>query len=391
MTSLRNILTLVALAAPFALGHPGHDIREEAAERREFLERSTGSVRSCKPDLQSRGLHSASLERRQQMAHEARVKRGLTDRPLKKRDFYSVLDIDHKSSSDFSLGGDERLLFDDNSTNILQPETTQGPYWVDGELIRSNITEDQAGVPLYLDIQLIDVTTCDPVPAVLMDIWHCNSTGVYSGVAARGNGNENDTSNLNATWLRGIQPTDVNGVAQFVTTFPGHYTGRATHIHVLAHHSNDTIIRTNQTVISGNYTAHASHVGQIFFDQDLISEVETASPYNTNKQAITRNLEDYLLFEEAEVMDPMVEYVFLGDDITDGIMAWISIGIDPTADADITAAAAVYEDYGEMNPTKPADLGFGTPEEYAIRSSLQANAPPVTTSTSFSASTSTST
>jgi hypothetical protein len=213
-----------------------------------------------------------------------------------------------------------------------------------------------------------------------MDIWHCNSTGVYSGVTARSNGNGNDTSNLEATFLRGIQQTDINGVAQFESIFPGHYTGRATHIHVLTHNTNDTTIRTNGTLLSGNFTAHASHSGQIFFDQDLISQVEATDAYKVNQQVLTRNVEDYLFFEEAAGMDPVVEYVLLGDDIKDGIMAWISIGIDPTADKDIIAAAAVYSESGEMNPNPPPRLGLTTPEEKELQSSLRANAPKPTPS-----------
>lgn len=375
MVFTSSLLALGLLAAPVALGHPGHDIHEEAAERREFLKRSPNNVQSCIPQLERRGYQAAALERRQQMAHEARVKRGLTDRPLVRRDFSQVLETDHESTSDVSLGSDERLLFADNSTCVLQPEVTQGPYYVDGEMIRSNITEDQVGVPLYLDIQLVDTSNCLPVPAVFMDIWHCNSTGIYSGVTAKSNGDGNDTSNLEATFLRGIQQTDANGVAQFESIFPGHYTGRATHIHVLAHNPNDTTVRTNGTLLSGNFTAHASHSGQIFFDQDLISQVETTSPYNTNEQVLLTNAEDYLLFEEAAGMDPVMEYVLLGDDITDGVMAWISIGIDPTADNDVIAAAAVYQESGEMNPNPPPRLGLTTPEEHEIQSSLKANAP----------------
>lgn len=120
------------------------------------------------------------------------------------------------------LGDDETKLFVDNSSCILQPEVTQGPYYVDGELIRTSMVEDQQGVPLYLDVQLIDTSTCEPVPAAFVDFWHCNSTGVYSGVSASGNGDsDSDTSNLDATFLRGIQPTDVNGVVQIETIFPG--------------------------------------------------------------------------------------------------------------------------------------------------------------------------
>jgi protocatechuate 3,4-dioxygenase beta subunit len=55
--------------------------------------------------------------------------------------------------------------------------------------------------------------------------------GVYSGVQASGNGDSSDASNLDATFLRGIQPSNDEGVVQFESIFPGHYTGRATHIH----------------------------------------------------------------------------------------------------------------------------------------------------------------
>jgi protocatechuate 3,4-dioxygenase beta subunit len=113
---------------------------------------------------------------------------------------------------------------------VLSPEVTQGPYWVQGELVREDITDDQEGVPLTLDIQIIDVKTCEPVPEAFLEIWHCNSTGVYSGVVANGNGNANDTTNLDNTFHRGIQKSDEDGVVVFETQFPGHYTGRAVSI-----------------------------------------------------------------------------------------------------------------------------------------------------------------
>ena len=123
----------------------------------------------------------------------------------------------------------------------------------------------------------------------------------------------------------------------------------ATHIHVLAHNANDTIVRTNGTLLESNATTHASHVGQIFFDQDLISLVEATAPYKTNTQDLTLNSDDQILSEEAEDMDPFVEWVQLGEDVTDGIMAWISIGIDPTADDAVTSAATIYQTGGVEN------------------------------------------
>jgi hypothetical protein len=195
------------------------------------------------------------------------------------------------------------------------------------------------------------------VPSVFLEMWHCNATGVYSGVSASGNGNSDDTSNLNTTFLRGIQPSDVNGVVQFETIFPGHYTGRATHIHILSHNVNETTIRTNGTLLGSSFTAHSSHVGQIFFDQSIISQVEETSPYNTNTQSLTTNAEDDILASEATDMDPFVEYVLLGDSVSDGILAWISIGVDPTTDSETTSAGTYYKSGGVAN----ANSGMGAP------------------------------
>jgi protocatechuate 3,4-dioxygenase beta subunit len=139
-----------------------------------------------------------------------------------------VLATSHKSNlTGVTTDTDSSILFTGNNSCILTPETTQGPYWVEGELVRENVTEGQAGVPLTLDIQIIDVNTCEAVPQAFLELWHCNSTGVYSGVVANGNGNSSDATNLDVSWLRGVQQSDEKGVVVFQTVFPGHYTGRA--------------------------------------------------------------------------------------------------------------------------------------------------------------------
>lgn len=78
-------------------------------------------------------------------------------------------------------------------------------------------------------MQFLDVETCEPIPQILIDIWACNATGVYSGVSAAGE------AGLNSTFLRGLQMSDRDGVTSFDTVFPGHYEGRSTHEHVVAH------------------------------------------------------------------------------------------------------------------------------------------------------------
>jgi protocatechuate 3,4-dioxygenase beta subunit len=199
-------------------------------------------------------------------------------------------------------------------------------------LVRSDLVDGEEGVPVILDVQFVDVTTCDPIEDLYFDIWNCNSTGVYSGVVSNGNGNSNDESNIDATFLRGIQPSDSDGVVTFKTIFPGHYSGRATHHHVIAHL--DVTVLSNGTITGGT----VAHIGQLFWDQDLISEVEATSPYNTNTISITTNAADRVFATETEnsTSDPVFNYVKLGDDISDGLLAYITIAVDTSATYDPT-------------------------------------------------------
>ena len=211
---------------------------------------------------------------------------------------------------------------------------------VSGEYVRADIIEEEEGVEMVFEAQVIDMVTCDPVPDAMVEIWHANSTGVYSGIIASGNGNSSDTSNINATFLRGLQPTNSLGVAQFSTLFPGHYKSRATHIHILAHFNGT--VHTNGTYGGG----YVSHVGQVFFDQDLITAVELTVPYANNTQPLTDNADDSILAQEAATSDPVVEYSLLGKDVADGIFAWIAFGIDLSNEYTVTPAASLYASGG---------------------------------------------
>jgi len=228
MVSFSSLFPAAFLACSVALAHPGHNIAEQAAERAEFFKRNPRTLRSCATKLKARGLESANIARRQALANDLRTKRGLATKPLIHRRDFSSYNFSHLAdNSAISFNVDQTVLFSDNSSCTLQTEVTEGPYYVNGELIRQNLVEDQEGVPLTLDIQIIDTSTCEPVPALYMDLWHCNSTGVYSGVVASGNGNSDDATNINNTALRGIQQTNSNGIVQFETIFPGHYTGKS--------------------------------------------------------------------------------------------------------------------------------------------------------------------
>lgn len=168
MAPISALLAFALMAANGALAHPGHSAAAEAAERADFFKRSPKSVRSCAPQLEGRGLRDSMLARRQELVGKARAKRGLAaDKPILSRRDFAKYNFTHASNESFSLGGDSLALFEDDSSCLLQSEVTQGPYYIDGELIRGNVVEEQEGVPLYLDIQLIDTSTCEPVPAVV--------------------------------------------------------------------------------------------------------------------------------------------------------------------------------------------------------------------------------
>ena len=125
---------------------------------------------------------------------------------------------------------------------------------------------------------------------------------MYSGVVAENNGNTNDTTNFDRTYLRGIQPTDPDVISLFRSILHGHYGGRTTHIHVMAHM--DATVMSKGTIMS----TVASHVGQMYFDQDLIYEVEGYTPYMENTQELMLNVNDDLLAEGAATSDPILHW-----------------------------------------------------------------------------------
>lgn len=249
---------LVFLAGS-AMAHPGES---HSQQPNTALGQFKGSVRrdlgACATKLSQSGLLSRNVVRRESVVAEQRRKRSIDPSTAKtRRDIITwgenpdiVNNTSHLSDAGYTPTTAESVIFA-NSSCALNPEGETGPYYIPGELVRSDILEDEPGVPIYLEIQLIDVATCEPIVGEYLDIWNCNSTGVYSGIMGDGNGNADDASNTKATFLRGLSPTDEDGVVTFQTLFPGHYAGRANHVHVAAHF-NATLL-PNNTLSGGTY------------------------------------------------------------------------------------------------------------------------------------------
>ncbi|WP_416899072.1 MAG: intradiol ring-cleavage dioxygenase [Minwuia sp.] len=117
-----------------------------------------------------------------------------------------------------------------NGVCTLTPETTAGPFYLDEDLVRQDIREDRAGVPLRLRLQVVDAA-CRPLPDARVDVWHCDAGGVYSAFGMRETGRD---GMKDETFLRGTLFADSAGIVEFTTVYPGWYLGRTPHIHFKA-------------------------------------------------------------------------------------------------------------------------------------------------------------
>lgn len=119
----RTVTGLALLAT--TLAHPGHNVAQEAAERRDFLNSvKRTSLSHCAENLKARGIEARNIARRQAQVEKARRKRG-----LKKRDISDVLNTNHnKTEQGFTVDTDPATLFAGYNSCLLTPEVTQGPY-----------------------------------------------------------------------------------------------------------------------------------------------------------------------------------------------------------------------------------------------------------------------
>jgi protocatechuate 3,4-dioxygenase beta subunit len=200
-----------------------------------------------------------------------------------------------------------------SSVCTLFSEVTEGPYYLDVALVRSDVTESKAGVKLTLNLTVVDSTTCAVLPNALVEIWHADALGEYSGfVGANGHSESDD-----GTFLRGGVLTNAGGLATITTIYPGWYRGRAIHIHLKVH--------TGVTVSNGSYTGGTVvNTGQLFFDETATTAVAKVSPYSTNTVTRTTLSQDSI-YGGGGAQDGLLT---LSGSATAGYTGTLTLGVD---------------------------------------------------------------
>jgi protocatechuate 3,4-dioxygenase beta subunit len=162
---------------------------------------------------------------------------------------------------------------------ILTPEQVLGPYFIDVGLARSDVREDREGVVLRLALQLVAADGCAPIRDAVVNIWHADAVGVYSGFAGQPGG----VDATGETFLRGFQVTDADGRVEFTSVYPGWYPGRTVHIHVRIHLDSTTVLVT-----------------QLYFPESITDAVHAQLPYSAHGARDVTNATDLLAGDDLD-------------------------------------------------------------------------------------------
>ncbi|WP_329622434.1 intradiol ring-cleavage dioxygenase [Streptomyces sp. NBC_01255] len=243
----------------------------------------------------------------------------------------------------------------------LTSETTEGPYYIDADKIRRDITEDREGIPMTVRLKVIDSDTCKPLRGAAVDVWHCDALGIYSGYESLstgggggapgggtpptgtpptdaptgtpptgtpptggpggggGGGHEEPTDDKR--YLRGTQLTDKHGYVEFRTVFPGWYRGRCVHVHTKVHVG-------GKMTATGYEGGHTCHTGQLFFAESAVLDSAKVAPYSTSTTERT-TLDDDTIYPGNGAEGGLLTLKYPKGKIAKGVVATLTMGVDP--------------------------------------------------------------
>lgn len=217
--------------------------------------------------------------------------------------------------SDFVSGGTGTLqggalpppVFRERANCTATMAQTLGPCHVNGVPTRMDVTEGKAGLPTRMAFRLVDAGDCQPIEGADIEIWHTDHRGIYSGREAAKMCTLDDAEAVQGLAFRGRQATGADGVATFLSAYPGWYSGRTIHVHC-------------RIVIKGRELL----VSQIYFDDNLSDIVYGQHPDYAGRPARdTRNGDDGIIpAKDTE------DYIFDFEKLEAGVLsASITIGV----------------------------------------------------------------
>ncbi|MGW3567908.1 intradiol ring-cleavage dioxygenase [Streptomyces sp. NPDC000941] len=255
----------------------------------------------------------------------------------------------------------------------LTSETTEGPYYIDADKIRKDITESKEGIPMTLRLKVIDSETCKPVRKAAVDIWHCDALGLYSGYESSstggggtpptgtpptgtpptgapptdaptgtptgtptdaptgtppGGGGGHQEPTDDKRYLRGTQLTDQGGFVEFRTVFPGWYRGRCVHIHTKVHVG-------GALTDSGYEGGHTCHTGQLFFAEEAVLASAEVAPYSSSTTERT-TLDEDTIYPGNGTQGGLLTLKYKKGRIEKGVVGTLTLGVAPDATHDGT-------------------------------------------------------
>ena len=232
----------------------------------------------------------------------------------------------------------------------LTPSETEGPYYFNANLVREDIRTDvdtgefHDGLPLRMTFIVVN-QNCVPIPNVLVDIWHADKDGVYSGYVQPGG------NTVGEDFMRGVQSTDGSGQCSFITSYPGWYPGRATHIHFK--------VRLSSTTYVTSQFAFLNEVNDSVYETPLYSG-RGANP--------TTNGDDNI-FGSDEPLHQIMDCV--PNEETGGYDGTFTIGVDaPTSDLEDTSLTSNAPKILSNRPnpfSRETEISYYLPESASVR------------------------
>ena len=185
----------------------------------------------------------------------------------------------------------------------VYPSKIEGPFPIitPADLVRTNIIGNKTGVPLLIHIKIENTNNnCQSLAGVLVDIWHCDAGGNYSEYSGQIDGDF-----TNEHFLRGRQTTGADGIASFISIYPGWYPGRAPHLHIEIKRANGESLLITQTAFPENIsnTVYATNGYNGNFDTTNLNDTEFTNSIDVSlPTSITGNTTDgYTMTETISV------------------------------------------------------------------------------------------